>query len=87
MRALFSEEAARELGYQKHWPEKKDWVLAVLGSLAAGGVFVGVIVSVLMFTGNWNRQFEPNPCKQYANENIASVPAKCARYFGLTVHK
>lgn len=30
MRPVFDEETARELGYQKYWPEWTDWAVATL---------------------------------------------------------
>lgn len=33
MKAVFDEETARELGYQKYWPEWHDWLFATLGVL------------------------------------------------------
>lgn len=81
MRKLFDDETAQHLGYQQYWPEKKDWAIAILGVLAAGAVFVGLLVGILMLTGNWDRQFEPNPCEQYRNLTLESIPVGCIRYF------
>lgn len=83
MKAVFTEEVAQYLGYQKYWPEKKDWVIAIVGCLALGVLIMGVICGVLIATGNWDKQFEPDPCVQYANGPIGAIPAKCASYFGL----
>lgn len=78
MRPVFSEEVARELGYQKYWPEKKDWAIATFLVLAAGVVFVCLLIGVLQLTGNWDRQFVEKTCADYANYSIKDLPAKCA---------
>lgn len=85
MRKLFDDEVAQYLGYQKYWPEKKDWALAILGCLGVGVVFVLILCGILMTTGNWDRKFQPNPCANYSDTYIGSVPAKCADYFNIRV--
>ena len=78
MRKVFSDELAQELGYQKYWPERKDWVIATFGVLVACSVLVGILCSILMLTGNWERQFVAKTCADYANYPISQLPAKCA---------
>lgn len=33
MKPVFPDEVVRELGYQKYWPEKSDWFIAIVGVL------------------------------------------------------
>lgn len=83
MRPIFDEEVAQFLGYQKYRPEKKDWALAGLVVIAVMIVFVGIIVGVLMLTGNWDRQFKPTPCSAYTNTTISNTPIRCLKELGI----
>lgn len=85
MRAIFTEEVAQEIGYQIMWPEKKDWTLAIFGCLSAGVIFCAILCGILILTGNWDRQFQPNSCVKYSDFPVREVPAKCADYFGIKV--
>lgn len=84
MKAIFSDEVARELGYQKYWPELHDWVLATCGVLAALVFLAGIFVGVLMLTGNWDKQFQVRPCSSYANYSINDIPIRCISDYGIT---
>ena len=47
LKPIFSEEIARELGYQKYKPELIDWVIGMAASLVIGVFIVGVMVLVV----------------------------------------
>lgn len=49
MKPLYDEEVARELGYQKYWPELHDWVFTTAGVLVFGIVCVGGLVAILYY--------------------------------------
>lgn len=54
MRPLFTEEVARELGYQKYWPELHDWVFATIACLLGGFLLTGIlIVGVMLIKSNF----------------------------------
>lgn len=45
MKAVFDEETARELGYQKYWPEWHDWLFATAAVL----VFLAIVFIAAAF--------------------------------------
>lgn len=48
MRPVFTEEVARELGYQEYWPEKMDWVIGTVAVLLGSVIFMGLMVGAVM---------------------------------------
>ena len=48
MRPLFSEEVAKELGYQTYWPELHDWIFATVACVLFGFLFTGILVGVVL---------------------------------------
>lgn len=49
MKPVFSEEVARELGYQKYWPEKSDWVKGTVFCLAVGVIAWSLVMVVFLW--------------------------------------
>jgi len=58
MKKVFSDEVANSLGYQKYWPEKSDWTLAIFLTLAVMGVILGITLFVMDKTGYTQREEE-----------------------------
>lgn len=83
MKPVFTPEVAQELGYQKYWPEKKDWAIGFGIAVVVAAIFAGAIVAILMLTGNWERQFQTPTCADYANRAIKDLPARCAAEYGV----
>lgn len=46
MKEVFTPEVANSLGYQKYWPEKSDWALAIGGTV----FFFALVFCITLFT-------------------------------------
>lgn len=44
MKPAFDEEVARELGYQKYYPELKDWIVVIIAVLGCVALVMGTII-------------------------------------------
>ena len=88
MKKLFSDEVAQELGYQKWWPEKSDWVKAIFWTLAfIAFIYVGTFY-FLDKTGYLERQNQKNKeyrssitewCKTHSEKTLAETE-KCLNF-------
>lgn len=56
MKKVFTDEVARELGYQKYWPERSDWFLGISGALLIMGIVSVGIFEIMKQTGYLDRQ-------------------------------
>ena len=88
MKKLFSDEVANELGYQKYWPERKDWLIAIVGTLLFCGMAYGIAIFSLQKSGYIEREEQKTQvrtatilewCKNTPVKNLAETK-ECLLY-------